>query len=377
MKILILWLGLLVCCVPLDSMPATSTGSAWAGDAGWTKTDAASVDRIVEDQLKSQKIVGASVGIIRDGQVVYLKGYGLADREANLPMTEDSLVRWASVSKTVTAFSAMQLVQAGKLSLEDDVRKHVPEFPDQQQLITVRDLMCHQSGIVHYRNGSVVKTQRTYDSPHPFEDVVTALDTFRESPLVHPPRTKYSYSTHAFILLSAVVERAGQERFAEQVQRRICEPLGLKSLQPDYQWVEIPNRAKGYRRVGPALVPSSNTDVSWKLGGGGFISNIRDMASWAAALCRKELLSEESYRTMWTPQVLANGSATDAGLGFFVKEQGDAMLISHDGSQEKARTRLVIRPATRTGVVVMCNSEHAKPGEISSALMKLLETTAP
>ncbi len=80
---------------------------------------------------------------------------------------------------------------------------------------------------------------------------------------------------------------------------------------------------------------------------------------------------------MWTPQVLANGSATDAGLGFFVKEQGDAMLISHDGSQEKARTRMVIRPATRTGVVVMCNSEHAKPGEISSALMKLLETTAP
>ncbi len=126
MKNLILWLGLLVCCVPLDSMPTTSTGSAWAGDAGWTTSDESSVDQIVEGQLKSQKIVGASVGIIRDGQVVYLKGYGLADREANLPMTEDSLVRWASVSKTVTAFSAMQLVQAGKLSLEDDVRKHVP-----------------------------------------------------------------------------------------------------------------------------------------------------------------------------------------------------------------------------------------------------------
>ncbi len=334
------------------------------------------VDKVVREQIEKQGLVGVAVGLVKDGQVVCVRGFGLADREASVPVSEKTRFRWASVSKTVTAFAAMLLVQEGKLSLDDDVRRFVPEFPDQGHTITVRDLMCHQSGIVHYRNGSVIRTERTYESANPFEDVVNALDTFRESPLIHPPREKKSYSTHGYILLSAVVERAGNERFADQVHRKICEPLRLKSLQPDYQWIDLPDRAKGYRRIGPAVIPSSNSDVSWKLGGGGYISDIRDLAEWASALCRRQLLDDEHYQIMWTPQNLKDGSSTDAGLGFFVKGDGNDRLISHDGSQEKSRTRLVISPSRKCGVVVMCNSEYASPGPIATALMKLLESSA-
>ena len=180
----------------------------------------------------------------------------------------------------------MQLVEAGKLSLDDDVRKYVPEFPEKEHKITVRDLMCHQSGIVHYTNGRVVRTRREYEQENPFESVILALDKFRESPLVHPPGEKYSYSTHAYILLSAVVERAGDQKFAGQVHDRITCPLAI-SLRPDYQWIDIPNRAVGYRKGrGETADPrvSTDTDVSWKLGGGGFISTIDDLAIFGQSL---------------------------------------------------------------------------------------------
>jgi len=332
------------------------------------------VDSAVQQQMQQQQLVGVCVAVIQDGKVAYSKGYGYQDRERSIQAGKETMFRWASISKPVTAVAAMQLVQQGKLSLDDDVRKHVPEFPDQGHVIRVRDLMCHQSGIVHYTNGRVIKTQRDYDDVHPYKDVVLALDRFRESPLVHPPGQKYSYSTHAYILLSAVVQRAGEQDFFEQVKQRICEPLGLQTLQPDYQWTEIPNRAVGYRirsrgnREGRQPVASSNTDVSWKLGGGGFISNIDDMAGFAAGLLGDQLLTAASKREMWTARDLSDGSPTDVGLGFFVRGES----VSHNGSQEKTRTRMIFWPKNRIGIVVMSNSEYADVGKVATAIQNVI-----
>lgn len=271
----------------------------------------------------------------------------------------------------------MQLVEQGKLSLDDDVRKYVPEFPDTGHVIRVRDLMCHQSGVVHYTNGRVVRTKREYKVEHPYEDVVLALDTFRESPLVHPPGEKYSYSTHAYILLSAVVQRAGDQKFIDQVDERICKPLEIDSLQPDYQWKEIANRAIGYRKPGAVsgrVRQTTNTDVSWKLGGGGFISNIEDMAKFATGLLGDDLLKPESKEILWKAQALKDGSPTNVGLGFFVGgKDGPTRTISHNGSQEKTRTRLIIWPESGFGIVVMSNSQHANPGQITTALYNALK----
>ena len=144
--------------------------------------------------------------------------------------------RWASISKPVTAIAALQLVEKGLLDLDADVRTYVPEFPEKDFKITARQLLCHQAGIVHYDNGKVVPTEKKYKEAHPFADVVTALDTFKESPLLSVPGEKYSYTTHGFILLSAVVQRAGKEKFADQVHTRIAKPLGMSGFRPDYEW---------------------------------------------------------------------------------------------------------------------------------------------
>jgi len=331
------------------------------------------LDGILEGELQKQSLVGAALGVIVDGEVAYLRGYGLADRENKIPVTRKTLFRWASISKCLTSVTAMQLYEKDLLDLSRDVRSYTPEFPDKKALISPRDLLCHQGGIVHYSNGEVIHTRRQYDVPHPFESVVLALDTFRESPLVNQPGEKFSYTTHGYILLSAVIERAGREKFASQVEKRITRPLGMTTLQPDYQWKNIPHRAVGYRKKNKKVVPSTNTDVSWKLGGGGFISNIDDLALFAKGLINGKLVKPETERLMWTPQKLKNSKSTTYGYGFNINGTGKELRVAHSGGQEKTRTRMVIFPGKRMGVVVMSNSEHCNSKSLAAAAIGALE----
>ncbi|UYV12636.1 MAG: beta-lactamase family protein [Phycisphaera sp.] len=333
------------------------------------------IDTAVREEMDRQQLVGVAVGVIHEGGVAYTAGYGYADRENEVPVTDGTLFRWASISKPVTAIVAMQLVEAGTLDLAADIHEHVPEFPDKGAPITTEQLLAHLGGIVHYTNGPVIRTQREYDTPNPYESVILALDTFAPSPLVSQPGERYSYSTRGYILASAVVERAGGQPFAEQVQERICEPLGLTTLQPDYQWVDIPNRAKGYRRVRGHIFPSTNTDVSWKLGGGGFISNVEDLARFAVALMNSELVSEATTRDMWTPRIDANGESSGYGLGLRISTNNGQLRIMHTGSQEKTRTRMVFYPEAGHGVVVMTNSEHGDCGAISTAIYRVINAS--
>jgi serine beta-lactamase-like protein LACTB, mitochondrial len=335
-------------------------------------TAAAAVDAAIEQQMRDDETIGLAVGIIQDGRIVYLKGYGRADRDGEVPVTTDTMFRWASISKPLTAITALQLAEQGRLDLDADVRSYVPEFPDPGVTITSRHLLCHQGGIVHYRNGKVVGTQRRYDDPFPFRDVVVALDTFNRSPLVNVPSEKYSYTTHGFMLLSAVVQRSGEKPFHDQVSERICRPLGMTTLQPDYQWVEIPRRTRGYRRVNERIVESVDDDVSWKLGGGGYISTIDDLCRFALGLIDGKLVSERTEAAMWTPQATAGGEPTGYGLGFRVVEQDGQLKVSHNGSQHKTRTRMIIYPAQRLGVAVMTNSEWVDPSVYTTLVCKAL-----
>lgn len=339
-----------------------------------SKARSAAVDAAVKAEMEKQHAVGVAIGIVEGGKVVYSKGYGLADREKNVPVDTDTMFRWASCSKMLTAIASMQLEHKGELNIDADVRRYVPEFPDKHVTITSRELLDHQSGIVHYNNGRVIRTERQYPILHPFADVILALDTFKQSALVSRPGDKFSYSTHGYILLSAVVQRAGKQAFADQVRQRIAKPLGLLSLQPDYQWLNIADRAVGYRQHGNTIERSSNTDMSWKLGGGGYISNIDDFANFAAALINHRLVDAKTEVEMWSPQSLRNGKETDWGLGFAVNTDRSGQLkISHDGKQEKTRTRLVIYPQQKHGVVVMTNSEWVDPGRFSTAVYAALK----
>ena len=342
------------------------------------------VDEAMRDEMARQELVGLAVGVIQDGQITYLKGYGLANREQRLPVTRQTMFRWASISKSLTAVAAMQLWERGELDLEREARRYVPEFPDKGTALRVRHLLCHQGGVVHYTNGKVIQTERDYPVAHPFENVIFALDTFKESPLVNEPGEKYSYSTRGYMLVSAVVERAGKQKFAHQVRDRTAKPLKLATLQPDYQWEEIPHRAVGYRQRGGQVEVSTNTDVSWKLGGGGFISNIDDLAKFAAGLLNHRLVKPATRQKMWARQMTSGGEQTKYALGFSFNHYRDGELhtwsangtgieiVGHSGSQEKTKTWMALWPQKKLGVVVTSNSEYASPRRLAGRLLEVV-----
>ncbi len=336
-----------------------------------SKARAAAVDQAVQTVISDQKLVGVAIGVLQQGHIVYLKGYGAANREDNVPVSTETVFNWASNSKPVAAVLAMQLAEQKKLDLDADVRKYVPEFPDKGTVITTRSLLCHQSGIPHYANGKIVPTMRKYDVADPFSQPVLALDKFNQSPLIFSPGEKVSYSSHAYILLSAVIERAGEQPFGDQLQSRITEPLEMTSFTPDTGG-DKPEFVVGYAKKGETIARSIDEPQYWKHGAGAYRSSITDFARWAEALLNRRLVSQQTEAAMWTIQPTKDGKPTTWGLGFTVENGSQGFKVSHNGSQPEVATRMVLYPKAKHGVVVMTNSGYADVGKISTAVYSAL-----
>jgi serine beta-lactamase-like protein LACTB, mitochondrial len=330
----------------------------------------AAVDEAVRSVMAEQQLVGVAVGVIRDGRVVYLKGYGLADREERTPVTTKTVFNWASNSKPMAAVLALRLAEKGELDLDADVRRYVPEFPSKGAVITTRQLLCHQSGIPHYSNGKIIPSGKPDGGPDRL-DPLRSLDRFSGSPLIFAPGEKADYSSYAYILLSAVVQRAGKQAFDEQLMDRIGKPLGMTSLQLDRSTLG-PDWATGYLKKDGRVVRAPEEANDWKFGAGGYKSNVGDFARWAAALLNHQVVSSKTERLMWTPQATKSGKATQYGLGFVVEDGRQGLKISHNGGQTETATRMVLYPNAGHGVVVMCNCSFAKIGEVSTAVYKAL-----
>jgi CubicO group peptidase (beta-lactamase class C family) len=332
---------------------------------------AAAVDAAVEAERSKQCAVGVALGVIRDGRVAYVKGYGFADRDRKTPVTEKTVFNWASNSKPLAAALAMQLVEKKLLDLDADVRKYVPEWPEKDAVVTCRKILCHQSGIPHY-GPDIVGTPKTHKGDLPFLDPVVALERFDKSRLLFQPGEKTHYSTFAFILLSAVVQRAGKAPFLEQLQERVAKPLGLATLQYDVPTKGQAEWSTGYLRRGESVAVAPEDAHYWKHGGGGFKSDVGDFARWAAALMDRKLLSEETETAMWTRQTTNDGKGTAWGLGVNVSGSGGSLYVSHGGKQPEATSCLQVRPSTREGVVVLCNCDFGEPSAIAKAVWNAL-----
>ncbi|MBT4693419.1 MAG: beta-lactamase family protein [Planctomycetaceae bacterium] len=338
-----------------------------------------SVHAAVKKEAERQNAVGVAVGVLLDGQIAFYSSTGYQNREAQIPISRSTMFRWASISKSLTAITLLQLAEQGVLSIDQTVDQFLGDYPPQRTSdgqshhITLEQLLTHQAGIVHYTNGIVKGTPRNYLRPHPAKQVRLALNGFNQSLLVHEPGTAYSYTTRGYILLSAIVEHSAGRPFHVQVDRMIAKPLAMKTLQPDYQWKRIQNRTVGYRKSPTGeITPSTDTDVSWKLGGGGFISTIDDLAKFAEGLLQRKLVSQETQTKMFTRQRIADGTVTNYGLGFQLKEFNGRPMIGHGGSQEKTKTRLAIDRETNSGVVIMSNSEYVDTTKFSEVIFKTI-----
>jgi CubicO group peptidase (beta-lactamase class C family) len=242
----------------------------------------------------------------------------------------------------------------------------VPTFPKKSSPITIRQLLCHQSGIRHY------KGQEFLSARH-YATVEEALAIFKDDPLGVEPGTQYGYTTYGYVLLSRVVEAASGMSFPEYLKQRIFTPLGLKQTWLDDQPVIIPLRARNYtkRQNGP-VENAPQVDQSNKWGGGGLLSTVEDLLRYADSYDGKQMLKPETIAQMFTAQKTRDGKATAYGLGWGISLEDGRRLVEHTGGSAGATSALAKYPEQKTTIAVLVNNDFYTGPQFRGKIAKIL-----
>ena len=292
------------------------------------------VDNYVEKQLRQLHIPGASLAVVRDGQVVKARGYGLANIELNVRATEDAVYEIGSNTKQFTAAAVMMLVEEGKINLDDKLTKYFPEAPESWSGITVRHLLSHTSGIQNHVAVpdwlNVFKTSITSETTPARNEL---LKMFFKLPLEFQPGQTWSYDNMGYYLLGIIIEKASGKSYWEFLAERIFHPLGMTATRNTEPQPIVPNRASGYEWVNdhfenrPILAPFIAFSA------GSILSTVKDMAKWDAALYSEKLLKESSLHQVWAVTKTNDGADApfDYGFGWFIGHYHGHHLVQHTG----------------------------------------------
>jgi len=309
-------------------------------------------EKFVRHQMDLDRTPGLSIAFMKD-DFVWAQGYGFADLENTVPAKPESSYRLASVTKTITAFAVLQLVEAGKINLDAEVQTCVPYFPKKKWPVTIRQLLGHLGGISHYRNEAA---ESHIKEP---KNTRQAIAVFQDFDLVAEPGRRYNYSTYGYNLLGAVIEAASGESYGEYIQKHIFAPLGMENSRMDNPLDIIPNRARGYQIVDGLLKNSEYVDVSSRFAGGGTRSTVIDLIKYAQGIIAGKLVKSETLREMFTSMAQRNGQLTGYGMGWHLWPLKGHFQASHSGSQPETKTYLLIFPEDHFAVAAAVNFEEA------------------
>jgi CubicO group peptidase (beta-lactamase class C family) len=329
-------------------------------------TPAGRIDQmfVVWDQPGSP---GAAVAVIQNGEIVFKNGYGEANLESGVPITPGSVFYMASVSKQFVAFAILLLEQEGRLSLDDDIRKFVPELPDYGQPITVRHLIHHTSGIRDYL-GLADLAGMDIGRFHDDDSVIRFIS--RQKALNFDPGAEYLYSNSGYFLLAVIVERASGQTLREYADEQIFGPLGMDNshFHDDYQHI-IPERAFSYFE-GPGGYRTFLSTFD-RVGSGGTYSTVEDLYLWDQNFYDGSVGGKALIERMHTPGMLNNGNEIDYAMGISVGEYRAVREVQHGGALGGYRTYLTRFPDQDLSVIVLANLGSVGVGRLAHNIADL------
>ena len=325
------------------------------------------VDRIFAKWNRSTP--GCAVGVAVDGKPALLKAYGMADLEHDVANTPDTIFEAGSVSKQFTAMAVMLLAKDGKLSIDDPVRKYVPELPDYGAPLTIRHMLTHTSGLRDWGSVEAIagwpRTTREYTHAHVL-DIVS-----RQRSLNFPSGTNWSYSNTGFNLAAVIVERVSGMPFAEFSKQRIFMPLGLQhtSWRDDHTRI-VKGRAIAYQDERGSFrteMPFENVH-----GNGGLLTTVGDLLKWnenyvSPAIGTASLLADQQKAARTN-----EGKELDYALGLYVGTYRGVPSVWHSGSTAGYRAHLSRYPESHTSVAVLCNVSSGDATRTNNAVADLL-----
>lgn len=330
----------------------------------------AQIDQIVERTRGDQKLPAVSVAISLQGRIIYRKAFGFADLENNLIATPETLIRTGSIAKPMTAVAALQLVEEGKLDLDAPIQKYCPAFPVKKWPITTRELLGHLAGIRHYEG-------KEPDSTVHYHSLSEGMIIFEHDPLVAPPGEKFNYSTYGYTVVGCVIEGASHEKYTDYMAQHVFQRAGMTHTFVD-DFGLVPHRARGYEKDENGNVRNAGLmDSSYKIPGGGYVSNAEDLVRFADAIMQDRLLKPQTVQMMWTSQKTSDGKETHYGLGWGITDLENIRVFAHSGGQQGTSTSLIIMPSREYASAVMINMENIDAPkinrEISEAVIAALK----
>ena len=302
-------------------------------------------DDFLRAEMSRQKIPGLSLVVLKNGEVIKLAGYGLANRKPAVGATPDTVYKIASASKQFIATGIMLLVQEGRIGLDDSLNKFLDGAPPAWNAITIRHLLTHTAGLIREAPGfDPMKVQSDTD----------ILRSAYAVPLRFAPGQKWEYSNTGYYALAEIIRKISGQSWGEFVAARIFQPLGMQSTRttPTSTTEKIARYAQGYvdndtLREAPqwvALRPS-----------GAFLSTVRDLAKWDAALRTESILTEPTRRQMWTPVTLNDGATYPYGFGWMMATVKGHRLIHHPGGMPGFRSDIARFVDDGLTIIVLMN----------------------
>lgn len=308
---------------------------------------------------------GGVVGIIKDGKMIFSKAYGMASLEYEVPNTLETKFNIASVSKQVTAYAIVMLQEQGKLSIDDDIRKYLPEVPEFDKTITIRHLLTHTSGLRNFQNMLSMAGWREGD-PMTNDDLLRFVS--RQKELNFPVGEEYLYCNTGFVLATFIVERVTGKDFKDWTNENIFDPLGMYNTDYREDMTKVHKETATSYNQENSITFSSPLEFYNYMGNGNVYTTIGDMAKWVTHLGSGDRNIEE----LTTRGILNNGDTLTYALGIGVGEYRGHRRWSHGGSIGGYRSNLQYYPDEKLGIVVISNFNRGNPGGKGIDLAKFL-----
>jgi CubicO group peptidase (beta-lactamase class C family) len=321
------------------------------------------VDKLFKEWDKSNT-PGASLAIVKDGQVLYRKGYGMANLEYAIPNTPSTVFHIASISKQFTAFAILLLERDGRVSMDDDIRKYIPEVPNFGKKITLQHLATHTSGLRDHRNLLAMAGWRL-DDVITKEHVMKLVKTQKE--LNFDPGEEYLYCNTGFTLLAEVVARVTGKSFAEFTRTNIFEPLGMnKTLFYDDHEKIVKNRAYSYHKDKEVYKKSVLNYAN--VGATSLFTTVEDLSIWSRNFEYPTVGNRKLINKMNTPQTLNDGNTISYALGQTVTTYNGLKCIRHSGADAGFRSSLLRFPDQNFSVMAFGNFAEFDATEVTKAI---------
>lgn len=341
----------------------------------------ADLDEVARRTIARERVVGASVLVAREGKIVLHKGYGLADLGLEAPAKDETVYHVVGPMLPFTGISVLQLAEKGKLSLDDDIAKFIPEFPLQGHHVSIRQLLNHTSGIVdyHYLGDPIEATSR---QPKALDEVMAL---YSGKNWVNEPGKKWDWSISGFQLLVTIVERVTGQSFQDYVQQNIFSPSGVKSTTYCDDFTLVRGLSHAYRKSSNSYVPANENDMAYN-SDLRFCSTVGDLYQLWRSIQEKRLIRPETFKQMTTAEgAAAQMSPQDPkaqyGFAIMINHEEDHRRIGQHGSLLGYSGSLYDFPDDQLTIIVLTNTEDQNAYAITRALARaalgLPQLTAP